>query len=90
MSEVTKISQEDIDRLKKLNEEYNKKTFEFGRLYQAKIEIDNQLIEWEEQNLKLTTEYRQLQESETKLAKELEEKYGQGQVNLETGEFKKE
>jgi hypothetical protein len=90
MSEVIKMSQEDIDRLKELQEEYNKKTFEFGRLYQAKIEIDNQLIEWEEQNLKLTSEYKKLQSDEIDLAKELEKNYGQGQVNLETGEFKKE
>ena len=90
MSEVIKMTQEDIDRLKQLQEEYNKKTFEFGRLYQAKIEIDNQLIEWEEQNLILTNEYKKLQENETKLAKDLEQKYGQGKVNLETGEFKKE
>lgn len=90
MSEVIKMNQEDIDRLKKLQEEYNKKTFEFGRLYQAKIEIDNQLIEWEEKNLLLTNEYKKLQKEEIKLAEELEQKYGQGQVNLETGEFKKE
>ncbi len=90
MSEVIKISQENIDRLKKLQEEYNKKTFEFGRLYQAKIEIDAQLIEWEEKNLTLTTEYKQLQQEEIKLAEDLEQEYGQGQVNLETGEFKKE
>lgn len=90
MSEVIKMSQEDIDLLKKLQEEYNKKTFEFGRLYQAKIEIDNQLVEWDEQNLKLTNEYKKLQEEETNLAKTLEDKYGEGQVNLETGEFKKE
>ena len=75
--------------LKKLQEEYNKKTFEFGRLYQAKIEIDNQLVDWETQNLQLTTEYNRLQEEEVELAKTLEGKYGQGQVNLETGEFKK-
>ena len=89
MEEVTKMDQEDIDRVKKLQEEYNKKTFEFGRLYQAKIEIDNQLIDWETQNLQLTSEYNKLQEEEIKLAETLEEKYGQGQVNLETGEFKK-
>jgi len=90
MSEVIKMSQENIDRLKKLQEEYNKKTFEFGRLYQAKIEIDIQLIEWEEKNLTLTNEYKQLQQEEIKLAETLEQEYGQGQVNLETGEFKKE
>ena len=90
MSEVIKMSQENIDRLKKLQEEYNKKTFEFGRLYQAKIEIDSQLIEWEEKNLLLTNEYKQLQKEEIKLAEDLEQEYGQGQVNLETGEFKKE
>jgi hypothetical protein len=90
MSEVIKMSQENIDRLKKLQEEYNKKTFEFGRLYQAKIEIDSQLIEWEEKNLTLTNEYKQLQQEEIKLAEDLEQEYGQGQVNLETGEFKKE
>jgi len=90
MNEVIKMDQEYIDRLKKLQEEYNKKTFEFGRLYQAKVEIDNQLEEWEEQRISITNEYKKLQQQELKLAEELETKYGQGLVNIETGEFKKD
>ena len=90
MNEVIKMDQEYIDRLKKLQEEYNKKTFEFGRLMQAKVEIDDQLEEWEEQRISITNEYKKLQQQELKLAEELETKYGQGLVNIETGEFKKD
>jgi len=90
MSEVIKMDAKDIEQLQKLQEEYNKKTFEFGRLYQAKLEIDSQLIDWEEQNLRLTNEYKILQEEETKFAEKLETTYGQGKINLETGEFIKE
>jgi len=90
MSEVIKMSKDEIDRLKKLQEDYNKKTFEFGRLMQAQIEIDNQRLEWEEQRSRLTEKYLEIQKQEIELAKELENKYGEGKVDLETEEFKKD
>lgn len=89
MEQKVKMSQEDIEKLKKLQEEYNKKIYEFGRLTQARIELDNQLEELNVEDNKLRQEYKKLQEQETKLAEELEKKYGKGQVNLETGEFTK-
>ena len=87
---LKKIEENDINRLKQLQEEFNKKTFEFGRLYQAKLEIDNQLKDWSEADEKLKVEYLKIQDQETKLATELESKYGRGIVNLETGEIKVE
>jgi len=89
MSEVIKIKEDYLEQMKKIQEDYNKKTFEFGRLMQAKIEIDKQFVEWEETRHKLEKEYDDLQGRESTLAEILEKEYGIGQVNLETGEFTK-
>jgi len=42
-------------------------------------------IQIKKENLKLSLQ--NLQQKEAEFARELEEKYGQGQISLETGEF---
>ena len=44
-------------------------------------------IELEERKKELKSEFKKLRSSQQKLATELQEKYGEGTINLETGEF---
>jgi len=51
----------------------------------AQLKVDQLTLEDREEQLE--NYYRQIQKSSTDLGKQLDEKYGKGSVNLETGEF---
>ena len=70
--EISKI-QELKDRLKRITE------------VSGVIEVQNYNIQLKKEQLKLSLQG--LQQEESLLAKELEDKYGPGTISLETGEF---
>jgi hypothetical protein len=69
-----KLTAEELDNVKKLRQEYSEIIFSIG--------------EAEIQKRKLLSVYDQLEEKEIKLASQLQEKYGEGNIDLETGEIK--
>tara|TARA_B100002019_G_C21075769_1_gene501269 strand:+ start:234 stop:488 length:255 start_codon:yes stop_codon:yes gene_type:complete len=80
MSEKKVLSQEEIDELKELQATFKNLTEVSGV-----IEMQNYNIQLKKEKLK--SSLQSLQEKEADLAKKLEEKYGQGSISLETGEF---
>ena len=70
--EISKI-QELKDRLKKITE------------VSGVVEVQNYNIQIKKEQLK--SNLQELQRKESDLAKKLEDKYGQGSISLETGEF---
>jgi hypothetical protein len=72
MSEVKKLTIEELDEIKKIKASYNDLAISLGEL-----EIEKSRL----------LEYRKnLSDAELVLAKKLQEKYGEGSINLETGE----
>jgi stress response protein YsnF len=74
------LTENEVSELKGLKQQYRDLTETIG------------IIEMQSLNLKLKKEQikenlKSLQQKEIKLAKELEEKYGNGEISLETGEF---
>ncbi len=80
MSEKKVLSQEEITELKELQATFKNLTEVSGV-----VEMQNYNIQIKKEQLKLNLQ--KLQEKEGDLAKKLEEKYGQGSISLETGEF---
>jgi flagellar capping protein FliD len=80
MSEKKVLSQEEITELKELQATFKSLTEVSGV-----IETQNYNIQLKKEQLK--SNLQSLQERESDLAKKLEEKYGQGSISLETGEF---
>lgn len=74
------LLQDEIDKLKGLKEEFQQLTNVVG---QIEIQIMNLQLRKEELKLNL----QQIQQQEVVLAKELEDKYGNGTISLESGEF---
>lgn len=74
------LSPEELLQLKELNEKRTQLTNIFGSL-----EFDLQTIIIEKE--KVIVELKKITEASEKLASELQEKYGEGNVNIETGEF---
>jgi|TARA_R110001606_G_scaffold24863_1_gene81679 hypothetical protein len=80
MSEKKVLSQEEIVELKELQDTFRSLTEISGV-----VEMQNYNIQIKKEQLK--SNLKELQEKELILANSLEEKYGQGSISLETGEF---
>lgn len=78
--EVKKMLQEELDKLNGFRQTE-------GYLIQSlgDLEIKLILIDYQKENLKLQT--LSLQQEQNEYAKQLQEKYGEGSINIETGEF---
>ena len=81
------LSQEELDRLKALKTKSDSKIIEFGQLEIETILTRQYLKSLEETKTKLQSEFELLQKEEQEAAKELNEKYGEGSIDLEKGEF---
>lgn len=82
MSEQIKLSEEEITQIKTLQSNQQSLIGQFGQL-----EYQLQLIELQKD--KLVEAMTTLQQEEVKIGQELNEKYGNGTVDLESGMFTK-
>jgi hypothetical protein len=80
--ESINLTIEELDQIKAIQEKYTQLTTAFGQ-----IEIAQETLTSQKEALKkaLTT----FKEQEMEFGKALQEKYGVGNINLETGEFTK-
>lgn len=73
MGKTIKLSEKELQTLKELQTKGNQLIFTLGQIEAQKTSIFNQIQEVQKEN--------------DKVGKELQEKYGDGNINLETGEF---
>jgi predicted nuclease with TOPRIM domain len=78
-----KVDQSIIDEINTLQQNFNQVQINLG-----KIEIDFHRLETQKQSLK--EEVIKLETKETEIAQKIEDKYGQGSLDLGTGEFTKQ
>tara|TARA_Y100000592_G_scaffold83980_1_gene134360 strand:+ start:842 stop:1093 length:252 start_codon:yes stop_codon:yes gene_type:complete len=74
------LTEEEIASLKDLRKRYQDLTEAIGV-------VEVQFITIKQKKEQLEIKLKSLQQEEIKLAKELEEKYGNGEISLESGEF---
>lgn len=87
MSEVKKLTQEEIDSIKSLQSEYNKVVFELGSIESQLVFIKKQTELLEAEKAKIVAEIDNVGKKEKTLIDSLQEKYGTGNINMETGEI---
>ena len=80
MSETQKLTLEELEVIKQIKNEYTNLALSLGELELQRADIDRQKVN-------LLNFQSQIIEKENKIAKELTEKYGNGSINLETGEI---
>ena len=80
MSKKIKLTDKELKVLKEYQNVQNQVTFELGNL-----DIQRALLEG--QRSAILEKLADLQEKSNKTAKELQEKYGEGNINIDTGEF---
>ena len=78
--EPIKLTEEELEKLVELQRKSTGVTQEFGNLEIMKLQIDARKEE-------LVSFYGQLKEDERTFGKELSEKYGDGSIDIEKGEF---
>ena len=87
MAEEIKFTEEELKSLSDLQETYGKVQQDFGALKVRRLVLEQQLEGLDEADEAVHKAYKENQETERKLVEELNEKYGPGSLNPETGVF---
>ena len=74
------LTQEEIDKIKKLKDQFEDLTGVAGN-------VEIQIMNLQLQKDQIKSNLQQLQQQEKVIAQELEKKYGDGTISLESGEF---
>jgi hypothetical protein len=80
MSEIKVLTKEEINKIKKVKEDFQILVGQVG-------EVEIGIINLNRKKKELEKELETIQQEEINVAKELESKYGKGNISLETGEF---
>ena len=87
MSEVKKLTPEELSQIKEMQQQYNKFVFELGSV-EAQLQnviATKIMIETEKSNV--LEDIKKLGEREKELVNGLQAKYGTGNIDIETGEI---
>ena len=87
MADEIKFTEDELKSLSELRETYGKVQADFGALKVRRLVLDQQLEELDNADEAVHKAYTDNQETERKLVEELNEKYGPGSLNPETGVF---
>tara|TARA_B100000287_G_scaffold33210_1_gene30833 strand:- start:645 stop:950 length:306 start_codon:yes stop_codon:yes gene_type:complete len=82
-----KFSEEELNELKEIQDEYYKIQTQFGQLSVAKIRLDEQLEKLHKTEDENIQSFKDIQEKERNFLDGITKKYGEGTLNPETGEF---
>lgn len=80
MSKVKVLTEAEIKNIKKVREDFQVLVGNVG-------EVEVAIMNLNKKKKELENELLLIQEKETKIAVDLEKKYGKGNISLETGEF---
>jgi len=83
----TKFTEEELKSLSDLQSAYQQKQLQFGQLKVQKLLLQQQQSAIEQSEAQLEVDYVGVQENERKIVKELNNKYGPGNLDPATGVF---
>ena len=84
---ATTLTESELNALRELREKYALSTTQFGQLKIEKRLISKELERLDRLEEEFESQYDAIIETEVALVKQIEETYGQGNVDLETGIF---
>jgi septal ring factor EnvC (AmiA/AmiB activator) len=85
--ENLKLTQEEIDAIKQLQSQYNKNIFELGSIEAQLQLLTAQIKSLETEKNNVLSDLNKVGDKEKELVDSLQEKYGAGNIDLETGEI---
>ena len=83
----TKFSQEEMDKIKDVQSSYLGVQQAFGQLEVNRIRLEQQLDATQQASVELRDKFTETQKDEQKFIEELNKKYGDGSLDLESGTF---
>ena len=86
-SNEIKFSEEELKELGELQTSYQEKQAQLGQIAVQKILLGQQVEAIDNRQVELEGEYEAVQQSERDLVKKLNEKYGPGQLDPQSGVF---
>jgi len=86
-NEEIKLTQEELKTIEDLRTRYGTTTARMGQLKIEQMMVQRQVDRLAEMEKAMETEYITLQAEEDQFAKTIAEKYGNGNINIETGVF---
>ena len=82
-----KLEKKDLESIQELQNKFSECTRALGLLQIDQQSLNNQLLLIQEETNKQFQELDTVRETEQELLKNLQEKYGEGQINLQDGTF---
>jgi DNA repair exonuclease SbcCD ATPase subunit len=87
MADEIKFTDEELKSLQDLSQSYQNIQASFGQLRVQKILAEQQAEALEEAEVKMEGDYKDMQDNERELVQQLNEKYGPGQLDPQSGVF---
>ena len=84
---MAQLTQEEIQQIKELQSKYNQTILEIGAAEAQLIVFQENIEKLQEAKKGLVSDLKTIEQKESELVKTLQEKYGQGNINIETGEI---
>ena len=82
-----KFTEEEMGKIKEVQSSYLGVQQAFGQLEVNRIRLEQQLDATQQASVELRDKFSEVQTNEQKLIEELNEKYGDGSLDLESGAF---
>ena len=86
-SKQIEFTKEELSGIREVRNSFNNITTNFGSLEVQRIQAEQRLAAIEQQKVIAENEYNQVIQQEAELLNNLNEKYGQGSLDLEQGVF---
>ena len=87
MSQEVKFSKQELERVKSLQDEYLSVQLGYGQVHVAEMQLKEQLDTLLKTRTELDAKLNDVREAEQTFIKEINDKYGDGVLNPETGIF---
>ena len=87
METTTKFTEEELKSIQEIQQEYQNKVMQLGQVELEKIFLKQRQESVEKLDESVKSDFAKLQDKERELVKGLNEKYGPGTLNPQTGEF---
>jgi predicted nuclease with TOPRIM domain len=87
--QVVKFEEKELEQIKYFSSKYQEITVRFGEIEVELSLLDEEIKRLQNVKMDLRRDYISTRESEIKLSTELRQKYGEGELDIETGLFTK-
>ena len=84
---MAQLTTEELQSIKDLQSKYNQTIFEIGIAEAQRLALQEQVEKLGENKKQLVNDLATIEQKESELTKSLQEKYGNGSINPETGEI---